>query len=67
VVMRRTNGTKVVELRLPISDLLSIDLSSYESADRTGTVFVIPDEPGTISAWVLRVRPWEYVIPTEMN
>jgi len=67
VVMRRTNGTKVVELRLPISDLLSIDLSSYEFADRTGTVFVIPDEPGTISAWVLRVRPWEYVIPTEMN
>lgn len=67
VIARRSNGDTVADLSVPIQGTASLDLSQYESPGQTGTVTLIPEEPGTLAAWMLRVRPWEYVIPAELH
>jgi hypothetical protein len=67
LVIKRTDGYGIADVRFPVTGVHAIDLSQYEVAGQTGVMVLIPDRARTLTAWALRVKPWEYVIPTELR
>lgn len=67
VLAVRSNGQVAGQRTVAISGVGAVNLNEFDSADSYGVVTVQPENPNSIVAWVLRVKPGEYVIPTPLR
>lgn len=70
LVMVRSDGSTQIEgwtLTVPAKGALFVDLNYFEGPNNYGQVMLMPENPHTVSARVLRVRGSDYVIPVAAN
>ncbi|MCB0321925.1 MAG: fibronectin type III domain-containing protein [Bdellovibrionales bacterium] len=65
--IRRPDGTILAKEHFDIDGLQLIDLGRYTGPDQNGIVELFPRDSNSVVAWINRVKPFEYVVPTEMR